>query len=770
MAGVRSEWVCNRDIQLAFLAARVRLSSTQVFILMQLVAAHVKAIASSSSSSSSRSANVSTTLGVVGSSSGASVASVASAAASSTTTTENRHYLGAANSVSHQHQQQQTQTTLKLSAAAGGGHGKKKHLHAAAEGGEVRITRSSSSSSSSSSGGGGAVGSKGYRRALRGGADVGGKRVALRRGKLHAESLRAYLIHLRQHKRSLASAAAAASSSSSSSMPSFSSSSSSSSSAAAALLDRDLLADIGGLDPPVAKGTTATSTSTSFSYKFLSDNQQQNLSSSYDVNLSGSGSVPGDAGADTRADAGYKRGLGNRADTGGGSGAGVGGARAELLNATTNTTIFNTSGLIPESDTPLPRELSRALHGRPHALSAEEINHSLKRHSIIPEASMLVEISRRVRRWMDDFGGRKDYLHLHRVELRKWQQANAAKQDWSTMNQFEKKPVLNRIREQLWNEKREALLSGERIHSSITRELYWRFDAHCRDSNYSKSCTWAEWFEWYCEEDEDIDRFKRDAVHRLRASASRALQRQSPTPPSSPDSKAKEEYYENQAKSLALAQGAKLQSSLIALRETALSMRARGSSPTLVRLEKRIRGELDVLGLQLPEGMKLLSEPSRRAVGVGVSAEPIRATTPRRSGGGVIREEGWGGRGRSLWNDNHHVPRTSRTSSFSSSSSSFSATLIPRRARSRSGSGSEGGEEGASKAAGLPNSGSNESDVHAAVQAEAELKKAARIADFAKWRGKKQIELSVRLEQEVTNRIQFKYITYIIYYVYLLIF
>ncbi len=80
-----------------------------------------------------------------------------------------------------------------------------------------------------------------------------------------------------------------------------------------------------------------------------------------------------------------------------------------------------------------------------------------------------------------------------------------------------------RCKRALLRAKKEEILTSERLDSTITRELFWKYIAYCRDNHRSiadKSvCSWDEWLIWrhnnFSETHKDILRYKRAAMNRL---------------------------------------------------------------------------------------------------------------------------------------------------------------------------------------------------------------------------------------------------------------
>ena len=172
-----------------------------------------------------------------------------------------------------------------------------------------------------------------------------------------------------------------------------------------------------------------------------------------------------------------------------------------------------------EEEAQMPKELQRALQGRPHSLSAEELRVLLQHHPLLSEAQLQAEVGHRVRCWTSDLSGHDDYERKVRVALSQLCKTPES-QPASHLRQLEAA-----ARDRLSREKAEGLLSSERLNSAITRSLFAKFDSFCRASNYSDACSWKDWIEWYQSADEvsqrelDVRRIQRVASLRLAESA-----------------------------------------------------------------------------------------------------------------------------------------------------------------------------------------------------------------------------------------------------------
>ena len=184
----------------------------------------------------------------------------------------------------------------------------------------------------------------------------------------------------------------------------------------------------------------------------------------------------------------------------------------------------------------MPRELLRALAGRPHGLGQEELLALLRRHPILSEAQVAHEVRHRVHCWRSDKAGTRDFSRAMRLASSQWARTSGRGGCLSRLPEHRRAEVEAELEAQVLRVRQEEMFSAERVEGAITRELFRRFDAFCRGSNYSRSCSWLEWIEWWTGEREmkarelDVRRVKRVAAARLSAS----LEKLSNQPPPSP--------------------------------------------------------------------------------------------------------------------------------------------------------------------------------------------------------------------------------------------
>ena len=162
-----------------------------------------------------------------------------------------------------------------------------------------------------------------------------------------------------------------------------------------------------------------------------------------------------------------------------------------------------------------PKEFMRALAGRAHRLSTEEVNRKLDSYEILPEPDMLFEIQQRVECWVNDTNGRRDYQHKLNIEIRK--HCKSEQINYNRLPASDKKDLRRQLGDKLVAEKQSELKQSEESGAAITKDLYWKFDAACRESNYKLGLTFGDWLKRYREKcTTRLSNFKKHAEERRR--------------------------------------------------------------------------------------------------------------------------------------------------------------------------------------------------------------------------------------------------------------
>jgi hypothetical protein len=185
----------------------------------------------------------------------------------------------------------------------------------------------------------------------------------------------------------------------------------------------------------------------------------------------------------------------------------------------------------------LPRELVKALSGYPHSLSRDDITRMAKLFSWLPFEILLQEVECRLESWVLDLDGRRDFQHALNVSIRHWMWSHVLgmggkngaktsnteyKQDeqrcwrqWKSLPEGERVGVKARIVDTIIGERRAELLMAERTKQTITKELFWRYEAENKElilaagaAGKAKTKSWSVWLTKHIEEFKtSLDRF-----------------------------------------------------------------------------------------------------------------------------------------------------------------------------------------------------------------------------------------------------------------------
>lgn len=159
----------------------------------------------------------------------------------------------------------------------------------------------------------------------------------------------------------------------------------------------------------------------------------------------------------------------------------------------------------------LPRALCRGMDGLPHAIPDKELDILIGKYStsILTATSLEEEISIRVQRWVGNVDASNDFQCRLRVALRQHIKSNPelyAKLKVKANSSEEKKDSNENtdvrrtqakiIKETLIDDKYAELYTSERLHATITKELFWKYISYCRDDNYNDTCIFEDWLMW----------------------------------------------------------------------------------------------------------------------------------------------------------------------------------------------------------------------------------------------------------------------------------
>jgi len=262
-----------------------------------------------------------------------------------------------------------------------------------------------------------------------------------------------------------------------------------------------------------------------------------------------------------------------------------------------------------------PKEFRRALTGKPHSLSKPDLNRILEGNEIIPEKILHAEVIHRAHSWVLDTSGRRDFSHLLNIEMRKWEMKRKMEmklqvergEKTSPITKEERESAKSDIKKDLIALKTTELLSAERTHVFITKELFWKYDGVCRDNNYAGTVTWGVWLEKYrlnCTR--QLKKFQENNRERDLVDAARVARRHSVAGLNEIEMKLSEA-----AKSLSTFHGVELKKSLVALRKSAMSHNTghqkRGTLISKEEFDFHLESILAPRMNQLPDSVKALA-------------------------------------------------------------------------------------------------------------------------------------------------------------------
>jgi hypothetical protein len=214
------------------------------------------------------------------------------------------------------------------------------------------------------------------------------------------------------------------------------------------------------------------------------------------------------------------------------------------------------ASLFGEASSGLVNELKKTLNGRPCHLSQDTTMRTLNKFRLVPPELLTREVAVRVQRWLRDCDGRQDYSHSFAIRLRQTMHACADESRdrmttqpaniaavWLSLSDVAREENVEEIRNSLAETRREALFSSERVHHSITKELFRAYQASntARESEYApdsllckKPQSWKVWLAMHVRRAERMLREKEEAEGETVAGAAAeeaALQQLLSSPP-----------------------------------------------------------------------------------------------------------------------------------------------------------------------------------------------------------------------------------------------
>ena len=132
----------------------------------------------------------------------------------------------------------------------------------------------------------------------------------------------------------------------------------------------------------------------------------------------------------------------------------------------------------------------------PYSLSKEEMNIMIEKYQLIPNDILIQEVKYRVKKWLYDIDGRRDFKHQLNIELKKYQLKH--KLIINKLNEIKQNEIILLLKKQLLIKKYEEIQTSERINYMISKELYWKYHTECHNNyNLKSSIKWGIWLKNY---------------------------------------------------------------------------------------------------------------------------------------------------------------------------------------------------------------------------------------------------------------------------------
>jgi hypothetical protein len=121
--------------------------------------------------------------------------------------------------------------------------------------------------------------------------------------------------------------------------------------------------------------------------------------------------------------------------------------------------------------------------GQPHLYNKEDVNTMLLHNSkkigsnklLLSSNNLLDEVARNIHEWTVDMDGRNDFIHKLNIEYRLWKKNNSS--NFSATdggdNDDNIDSIVESLKSKLIDKKTNELLTQERTHGVLTKELYW---------------------------------------------------------------------------------------------------------------------------------------------------------------------------------------------------------------------------------------------------------------------------------------------------------
>jgi hypothetical protein len=136
-----------------------------------------------------------------------------------------------------------------------------------------------------------------------------------------------------------------------------------------------------------------------------------------------------------------------------------------------------------------PKDFSRALAGLTHNLDKVTINEMLIKNEILSEELLDKEIDLRVKNWYLNTNGRCDFTHELNKLMDFWKRDILKSDHIEIRMQYKNEEKRNEqilaTKLLLKQQKSVKLKNSENENAIISKELFWKYDKHCKERNYA---------------------------------------------------------------------------------------------------------------------------------------------------------------------------------------------------------------------------------------------------------------------------------------------
>lgn len=122
-----------------------------------------------------------------------------------------------------------------------------------------------------------------------------------------------------------------------------------------------------------------------------------------------------------------------------------------------------------------PNVFRRALSGQPHKLSDSEVAKLIEKERLLTPEQLNKEVSLRVKSWLFDHHGTRDFQHKLNLEIRRHEKENATTP--KKMSKEERAGLVAAMKERLVNEMTYGLIKAEETSGAVSKELFFKFSA-----------------------------------------------------------------------------------------------------------------------------------------------------------------------------------------------------------------------------------------------------------------------------------------------------